>query len=82
VRECYDERIMISIRFADRDTEKKALAFMLGRFPGRLLRTGEHSVSQAALEALSAQNIPFTLLGKDTDEQQLAALRGAAPSAI
>ncbi len=73
---------MISIRFADRDAEKRALAFMLGRFSGQLIQPGEHSVSQAALEALSAQNIPFTRLGKDTDEQQLAALRGAAPSAI
>ena len=40
---------MISIRFPDRTTEKQALAFMLGRFSGRVLQTGEHLVPEAAL---------------------------------
>lgn len=73
---------MITITFPDRDTEKKALAFLLGRFSGRILRTGEHLVPEAALEALADQNIPFKVEGKTTYEQQLAAIRGAAPSPI
>lgn len=55
---------MVTIVFADRDTEKRALAFLRGRFSGRVLRTGEHLVPEAALEALADQNIPFTVKGK------------------
>jgi DNA-binding LacI/PurR family transcriptional regulator len=69
---------MITITFPDRDTEKRALAFLLGRFSGRVLRTGEHLVPEAALEALADQNIPFTVVGKTTYEQQMAAIRSAA----
>jgi hypothetical protein len=71
---------MVTITFADRDTEKKALAFLLGRFSGRVLKSGEHLVPEAALEALAEQNITFTVKGRATYEQQVAALRGA-PSA-
>ena len=54
---------MVTITFPGRDTEKRALGFLLGRFSGRVLRTGEHLVPEAALEALADQNIPFTVLG-------------------
>ena len=50
---------MVTITFPDRETEKRALAFLLGRFSGRVLRSGEHIVPEAALEALANQNIPF-----------------------
>jgi hypothetical protein len=39
--------------------------------------TIEHLVPEAALEALADQNIPFTVKGKTTYEQQMAAIRGA-----
>ena len=55
---------MITITFPDRETEKRALAFLLGRFSGRLFSSGEHLIPEAALEALAAQNIPFTIEGK------------------
>jgi len=57
---------MVTITFIDRETEKKALAFLVGRFSGRVLRTGEHLVPEAALEALADQNIPFKVEGKMT----------------
>jgi hypothetical protein len=69
---------MITIRFPDRETEKRALAFLLGRFSGRVLKSGEHLVPEAALEALADQNIPFSVVGKTTYEQQMAAVRSAA----
>ena len=69
---------MVTITFPDRETEKRALAYLLGRFSGRVLRSGEHLVPEAALEALADQNIPFTVKGKTTYEQQLTAIRGAA----
>ncbi len=32
---------MVTIRFPDRQTEKRALAFLLGRFSGQVLRSRE-----------------------------------------
>ena len=69
---------MVTIIFPDRDTEKRASAFLLGRFSGRVLRSGAHLVPEAALEVLADQNIPFTVKGKTTYEQQMVAIRGAA----
>ena len=73
---------MITITFPDRDTQKRALGFLLGRFSGRVLKSGEHLVPEAALEALADQNIPFTVQGKSTYEQQIAAVRDTAPATI
>jgi hypothetical protein len=55
---------------------------LLGRFSGRVLKSGEHLVPEAALEALADQNIPFTVKGKATYEQQVAALRGTASPSV
>lgn len=73
---------MITITFTDCETEKKALGFLLGRLSGRVLKSGEHLVPEAALEALANQNIPFTVKGKATYEQQIAAIRDTSPSII
>ncbi len=73
---------MIAIRFADREAETRALAFLIGRFSGRVIRSGEHLVPEAALEALADQGIPFAVGGKATYEQQLAGLRGTSPAPV
>jgi hypothetical protein len=69
---------MITITFPSREVEKQAVGFLLGRFSGRVMKSGEHIVPEAALEALADQGIPFTVQGKATYEQQVAALRGTA----
>lgn len=68
----------MTITFPDKTSEKHALGFLLGRFSGRVLKSGEHIVPEAALEALANQNIPFVVKGKATYEQQMAAIRSAA----
>ena len=73
---------MITVEFADREAERRALSYLLGRFSGRILKSGEHLLPEAALEALADQNIPFTVKGKTTYEQQLAAVRGSAAAPI
>lgn len=73
---------MVLITFPDRDTEKRALGYLIGRFSGRVLRSGEHLVPESALEALADQSIPFTVKGKGTYEQQLAAVRGSASPSV
>jgi len=54
---------MVIITFPDPDTQKRALGFLLGRFSGKVLKTGEHIVPEAALAALAEQNIVFTVQG-------------------
>jgi hypothetical protein len=71
---------MVTITFPNRETERLAIAFLQGRFSGLILRSGEHIVPEAALEAPAEQDIPFTVKGKTTYEQQMAAIRGSAPS--
>ena len=73
---------MVTITFPDREAEKRALAFLLGRFSGRVLRSGEHLVPESALEALADQSIPFSVMGKATYAQQVEAVRGLAPVAV
>lgn len=73
---------MVTITFPDRESEKKAIGYLLGRFSGRVLKSGEHIVPEAALEALADQNIPFAVQGKTTYEQQMAAVRGSATTPI
>ena len=73
---------MVTITFPDRETERRALAFLLGRYSGRVLQTGEHLVPEAALEAPADQNISFTVQGKANYEQQVAALRGPASPSV
>ena len=73
---------MITITFADAETEMKALDFLIGRFSGRALKSGEHIVPEPALEALADQGIPFTVKGRTTYEQELAAIRGADPTPV
>ncbi len=73
---------MVVITFPDAGTQKRALGFLLGRFSGRALKTGEHIVPEAALAALAEQNITFTVHGKASYEKQVAALRGAASGTV
>ena len=73
---------MIIITFADRETEKRALGFLLGRFSGQVLGSGEHLVPEAALEALAIENIPFSVEGRATYDQQTSAIRNITPASI
>ena len=72
---------MVTIRFPDREAEKKAIALLKGSFSGRVLRSGEHLVPEAALAVLTRSSIPFTAEGKATYEQLLAAVGNPLPVA-
>jgi hypothetical protein len=73
---------MIVITFPDREMQKKALGFLLGRFSGKVLKNGEHLVPEAALAALAEHGISFTVHGKASYEKQIAALRSAATGTV
>lgn len=55
---------MVIISFPDRETQKEALGFLLGRFSGTALKSGEHIVPEAALKALAQQGFVFTVQGE------------------
>ncbi len=74
--------VMITIKFSDPDTELEALGFLLGRFPGRALKTGEVLVPETALQALALEGYQFTVIGKSTYEQQTASIRDTVASTI
>lgn len=54
---------MVTIRFPDRNSEKRGLAFLLEWFSGRVLKSGGILSPEAAVEALAHQNISFTVIG-------------------
>ena len=73
---------MVVITFQESATRKKALGFLFGRFSGKAMKTGELIVPEAALAALADQGISFTVQGKASYEQQIAAIRSVAADAI
>jgi hypothetical protein len=50
---------MILIEFPNRETEIKGLAVLMSRFSGKVLRAGVHIVPEPALDALTAERIPY-----------------------
>lgn len=68
---------MVVITFPDKETQEEALGFLLGRFSGRVLKSGEHIVPEAAMEALARNNFVFTVKGTASYEKHLEALRPA-----
>ncbi len=66
---------MVVITFPDKRTQMKALGFLMERFSGSVLKTGEHIVPEAALAALAQENIVFTVKGTITHEEQVAKIR-------
>jgi hypothetical protein len=59
---------MVVITFPDKETQKKALGFLVRRFSGKVLKTGEHIVPEEALAALAERNFEFTVKGKESNE--------------
>ena len=69
---------MVVITLPDKKTQTRARGFLLRRFSGRLLKTGEHIFPEAAMAALPEAGIPFTVHGKAPNEKKMAPLRGPA----
>jgi hypothetical protein len=68
---------MVIISFPDPETRKRALVYLLGRYSGTLLKSGEVIVPENALKPLALQDLVFTVKGK-VEEEQVASLRIAA----
>ena len=73
---------MVIVTFPNRKTQESALGFLLGRFSGKVLKSGEHIIPEAALEALAQEGFVFTVRGIATHEKQVETIRGAAASPV
>jgi hypothetical protein len=73
---------MVVITFPGSETQTKAMGFLLGRFSGKVLKSGEHIVPEHALAVLADKGITFTVHGKASYEKQVAALRSAASGTV
>ena len=60
---------MVIIRFPDVEMRRRALGFLLARFPGKSWATGEIMVPESALAHLTAEKISFTIEGPATYER-------------
>jgi hypothetical protein len=73
---------MITIRFADAESERRGLGYLAGRFTFKSWATGETIVPEAALPLLAHESIRFSVEGPATYERLLPAVRNPAASAV
>lgn len=71
---------MVIINFDDKELEKKALDFLVGRFAFKTWANGDLMLPEPALGQLAAEGISFRAKGPATYEHFLPALRDAAPA--
>jgi hypothetical protein len=62
---------MVIVRFANVEMRRRALGYLLGRFPGRSWASGEVLVPEPALPHLAAEGIVFTVEGAGTYDRIL-----------
>lgn len=72
---------MIIIRFKDRETERRGIGYLVGRFPCKGYADGDTLVPKAALPHLADEGITFTVFGR-ANYEQLAPLRNPAAIAV
>jgi hypothetical protein len=73
---------MIKIRFANSDSERKALGYLAGRFAFKTFAEGYTLVPESALSKLAVEGISFTVEGRATYEYVVPTIRDSAPSSV
>lgn len=68
-------QVMVIIRFADEEAERRAIGYLAGRFSFKSWATGELVVPQSALPHLAMENIAFLVEGPATYERLVSAVR-------
>ena len=72
---------MVTTRFADIESKRRALGYLAKRFSGKSWVTGEVMVPDAALPYLAAESFQFTDEGPATYER-LTSLRDTPAAAV
>lgn len=73
---------MIIIRFTDKQSERRAIGYLTGRFTFKSWSSGETLVPESALPYLAVEGIPFIVEGPATYERSVPAIRSPAATAI
>lgn len=73
---------MVIISFDDKETEKKAMDFLVGRYSFKTWADGKLMLPEPALGALAAEGVSFRVQGPATYEHFLPALRSPAATAV
>jgi hypothetical protein len=73
---------MVSIRFPDSQTEKRALGFLFGRISFKTFRSGQTIVPETAVHALREQGIECIVEEPATAEQIGPEVRRTGPIEI
>lgn len=73
---------MVKLRFPDDASEQKAIGYLAGRFPFKLIPSGHTLVPEAAVASLAGQSISFTVEGQATYDETTSTLRGAAAAEV
>ena len=73
---------MVIIRFDDAETEKRALDFLIGRFPFKTWSNGDLMLPQRAVGRLATEGLEFRVKGPATYEHFLPPLRNPAAVAV
>jgi hypothetical protein len=71
---------MVRVHFPNSDVERKAIAFLVGRFSFKTWSKGETLVPEAALAALAIEGISYTVEGPATYEQSAPPIRNPSPA--
>ena len=73
---------MVIIRFDEEETEKKALDYLVGRYPFKTWENGDLMVPEPALGMLATEGITFTVKGPAAYEHFLPTLRNPASAPV
>lgn len=68
---------LIRIRFPDRESKRRALGFLAGRYSFTSYASGEMLVVESALTALAVEGISFVVEGRATYAEAIPAFRTA-----
>ena len=73
---------LIRIRFPNRESKRRALGYLAGRFSFTSYATGEMIVVEPALAALAVEGISFIAEGPATYAEAIPAFRAAAAGQV
>jgi hypothetical protein len=73
---------MIRIRFADLESKRRAIGYLVGRFSFKSWATGEMIVPATALPCLAMEGVSFTVEGPATYEQLIPPVRNPSAAAV
>jgi len=74
--------VMVVIRFNDRETERRALGFLAGRFSFKCWDTGEVAVHEVALPYIAKEGVRFSVEGPAPYERLIPSVRNPAAASL